>query len=248
MSALSSAPVEVLLRKLQTNSQITEGERQGLKELPIAPRMLRADQDIVRQGDRPSQCSLLLSGWAYRYKVLGSGKRQIVAFHLPGDMPDLQSLLLPVADHNIATLSEAVVALVPHAQMRDFLARHPSLAPVFWRDTLIDAAIFRESMVNIGQRPATERIAHLLCETCLRLESIGLAEQVNGSRAFAWPVTQIELADASGLSSVHVNRTLQELRARGLIATKQGHVTIPDWDRLKALAEFVPDYLALNAA
>jgi CRP-like cAMP-binding protein len=243
---MSIPPLEILIRKLQTNSLLSEHDRRALRELELAPKPVRADLDIVRQGDRPSHCAILLSGWAYRYKVLSSGKRQIVSFHLPGDMPDLQSLLIPTSDHHIATLSDSVVALVPHSKMRDLMARAPGIAEVFWRDTLIDAAIYREWVVNVGQRPALERVAHLFCETFVRLEALGLVQRADGKRMFPWPLTQTLLGEAAGMSSVHANRVLQELRGSGLIATLRGMVTIPNWDLLQDLAGFEPDYLSVQ--
>jgi CRP-like cAMP-binding protein len=243
---MSLSPVEILIRKLQSNSMLSGEDRRALRSLELDPRSLPADRDIVRHGDRPVTCAFLLSGWAYRYKILSTGKRQIVSFHFPGDMPDLQSLLIPTSDHHIATLTRAVVAMVPHPQMRDLMAHAPGLAEIFWRDTLIDAAIYREWVVNVGQRPALERLAHLFCETYVRLRAIGLVPRANGARSFPWPVTQSLLGEAAGMSSVHVNRTLQELRASGSISTQQGTVTIPNWERLKDLAGFDPDYLSVH--
>jgi CRP-like cAMP-binding protein len=239
-------PAEILIRKLQSNNALSEGDRRAIREVELKPRPVEADHDIVRHGDRPSQCAIIMAGWAYRYKILSSGRRQIVSFHFPGEMPDLQSLLIPRSDHNIATLSGTMVALVPHSQMRDLMARSPGLAEIFWRDTLIDSAIYREWVVNVGQRPALERIAHLFCETFVRLEAIGLVQRAGETRSFPWPVTQVLLGEAAGMSAVHVNRTLQELRASKLISTHQGAVTIPNWDRLEEVAGFDPDYLSIE--
>ena len=131
-----------------------------------------------------------------------------MSFYIPGDIPDLQSLHLEVMDHSLATVVTSKVAFIPHEVVRSFLRAHPRIADVFWRDTLIDAAVFREWVVNVGRRDAYARIAHVLCEVYVRLRAVGL---VNG-QAFEMPITQAELGDATGLSTVHVNRTLQELR------------------------------------
>jgi CRP-like cAMP-binding protein len=170
-----------------------------------------------------------------------------MSFYIPGDIPDLQSLHLEVMDHSLATVIASKVAFIPHdvvrAFLRAFLRAHPRIADVFWRDTLIDAAVFREWVVNVGRRDAYARIAHVLCEVYVRLRAVGL---VNG-RAFEMPVTQAELGDATGLSTVHVNRTLQELRGNGLITTKKnGRVAIEDWERLQAAGEFDATYLHIK--
>jgi CRP-like cAMP-binding protein len=154
-------------------------------------------------------------------------------------MPDLQSLFLKVMDHSIGTLTASKLAFVSHEAMRDLLHRHPRLAEAFWRDTLVDAAIFREWMVGLGRREAFARIAHLICELFIRLRAVGL---VNGY-AYELPLTQAELGDALGLSTVHVNRVLKELRNQGLVVLKGKHLVIPDWEKLKEAGEFDPTYL-----
>jgi CRP-like cAMP-binding protein len=204
-------------------------------------RTLRAGQDIVREGDRPSQCCLLLEGFAYRYKLLEEGRRQIFSFHIPGDMPDLLSLHLSVMDHNLGTLSPGRVAFIPHSALRALTQCHPGIGEAFWRDTLVDAAVFREWMVGIGRRSAYTRIAHLLCEMFRRMQAVGLAQ----GDVVEIPLTQEVVADALGLSTVHVNRVLQALRGEGLI-TWQGRVlTVEDWEGLRRAGEFDPAYLHL---
>jgi CRP-like cAMP-binding protein len=232
-----------LIRKLESIAPVTDEERQAIAALPITVRDLKADQDIVRDQDRPSQCCVILEGFACRYKVLPGGRRQIVSFHIPGDVPDLQSLHLEVMDHSLGTVVASKVAFIPHDTVRAVLRAHPRIGDVFWRDTLIDAAVFREWVVNVGRRDAYARIAHILCEVYVRLRAVGL---VNG-QSYQMPVTQSELADATGMSTVHVNRTLQELRGNGLISTpKGGRVVIEDWDALQEAGEFDPTYLHLK--
>lgn len=234
-----------LTRKLDAIAIIAEEDQQTLRRLPITLKTLDAEHDIAREGDAPEQCCIILEGWACRSKMAPDGNRQIVALHLPGDIPDLQSLHVPVMDHTITTLTTVTAAFASHDSVHALLMRAPRLAAVFWRDTLIEAAITREWVVNMGQRSAQERIAHLLCEVFARLEAIGLTQEVAGSQTFPWPLTQFRLGEATGLSSVHVNRSLQELRAAGLIKLSQKWVTILNWSGLQSLAGFKPDYLSL---
>ena len=237
--AFDAAP---LIRKLESHIVLSDDEKSTLQGLTGTIRTLDADQDIVREGDRPSACCLILDGFAYRYKLTETGKRQIFSFHIPGDIPDLQSLHLDVMDHSLGTLARSKLAFLSHDVVCDLIRRCPRIADAFWRDTLIDAAVFREWMVGLGRREAYSRIAHLLCELYVRLGSVGLT---NG-HAYELPLTQAELGDALGLSTVHVNRTLQDLRSEKLITLQGGSVTVKDWERLKAAGEFDPAYLHLR--
>ena len=233
--------VAMLVRKLESIADLSAEERQAVLALPIRTNVLRAKQDIVRDGDKPSQCCLILDGWACRYKLLGEGRRQILSFHLPGDVPDLQSLHLHTMDHSLATVTQATVAFIPHDALRDLTTRFPGVAAILWRDTLIDAATFREWITGIGRRSAYGRIAHLFCELYLKLEAVGLA----GEHRCQIPLTQLELSDALGLTDVHVNRVLKELRERGLVTFKGYALTIELWEELARAAEFDPIYLHL---
>jgi CRP-like cAMP-binding protein len=210
--------------------------------LPLSVQQVGSDQDIVREGDRPSECCLLIEGFACRYKVTEEGKRQIFSFHTPGDIPDLQSLHLKVMDHSLKTLTPCKLAFIPHESIADLTQRWPRLADLLWRDTLIDAAIFREWMIGIGRRSAYTRIAHVLCEVFVRLRAVGLANDYECD----FPITQAEIGDALGLSTVHVNRSLQELRANGLIDLRRGSLAILNWAGLKEAGEFDPTYLHFN--
>jgi CRP-like cAMP-binding protein len=230
-----------LVRKLESIVALTDEEREAALRLPVTLRALKPDQDIVRDQDRPSQCCLILDGFAFRYKMLPGGKRQILSFHIPGDVPDLQSLHLEVMDHSLGTLTAAKVAFIPHDVVRALIRAHPGIGDVFWRETLIDAAVFREWVTTVGRREAYGRIAHVFCELFVRMRAVGL----NNGESYPMPITQAELADATGLSTVHVNRTMQELR-RGLIRTKKGSVIIQDWDGLRNAGEFDPTYLHLR--
>ncbi|KAB1069876.1 Crp/Fnr family transcriptional regulator [Methylobacterium planeticum] len=238
----SDHSLNMLVRRLDSIATLSDAERQAIESLPARTRVLKPGQDIVRDGDQPSQCCLLLSGWACRYKVVGEGKRQILSFHIPGDIPDLQSLHLHTMDHSLGTLTEATVAFIPHESLRELTVRSPGVGAVLWRETLVDAATFREWMTGMGRRSAYERIAHLFCELYLKLEAVELA----GEHRCPWPLTQVDLGDATGLSNVHVNRTLQEMRGQGLITLRGCTLVIQAWDELIRASEFDPTYLHLE--
>jgi CRP-like cAMP-binding protein len=236
------ADTEMLIRKLESIGELSDQDREALASLPVQVRHLEADQDVVREGDRPSVCCLLVDGFMHRYKVLPDGKRQILAIHTPGDVPDLQSLFLRHLDHSLAASVPSQAGFIPHEALRTLMRRSPTLTELLWRDTLIDAAIFREWIAAMGRRPARSHMAHLLCEVFTRLRAVGLTQD----HSCSLPLTQEELGDACGLSTVHVNRTLQELRGDGLIAFHHGRLTILDWARLQEVAEFDPAYLHLR--
>jgi CRP-like cAMP-binding protein len=180
-----------LIRKLESIADLTAEEKQALLALPMTVKELDSHVDVVREHDRPSACCLILEGFLCRYKDLPEGRRQILSFHTPGDIPDLQSLHLKVMDHNLATLVASTVAFIQHDVLYRICDRYPGIARVLWRDTLIDAAIFREWMANLGRRNAKERITHLLCEMALRSKAVGLAKD----HSYPFPVTQAELAE-----------------------------------------------------
>lgn len=167
------------------------------------------------------------------------GTRQISSLHVPGDIPDLQSLHLDVMDHSLAAMEPSTVAFIPHAAIRDLTERHSGIASALWRDTLVDPAIFREWIVNVGARSAYERAAHLLCEVFFKMKAVGLGE----GDGCHFPLTQHQMGEAMGLSTVHVNRTLQQLRADGLIVLDRKHLSILNWEGLKVAGGFDPTYL-----
>ncbi|MCO6050621.1 Crp/Fnr family transcriptional regulator [Mesorhizobium sp. RP14(2022)] len=243
MSSHSSGPVGVFTFRLNAVSNLSSPISYALGRLVGNVRTFPAHQDIVRQGDRPSQCCVVLRGWVSRNKVLEGGVRQITALHIPSTIPDLQSLMLPQMDHNITTVTSVEAGFIPHSALRHLMTEFPSLALAFWKETLIDGAIAREWEVNLGSRPAAQRIAHLFCEMATRLEHVGQADRIENALSFPWPLTQGQLGEATGLSAIHINRTLQELRARGLIEFTRQQVQITDLDRLTHFAGFNPDYL-----
>jgi CRP-like cAMP-binding protein len=245
-----SDTIAPFVTRLAMLARLTEAEKRALAEAAVRTVPVGADRDIVREGEATAECRVLLDGWSARYKLLPEGKRQIVAFGLPGDVLDLDAFVTgEPSDHAVAALCPCTVALVPHAVLHEIADAHPGIARALWRDTLLDAAVYREWVVNVGRRSADERIAHLLCEVFTCLDAVGLASRdEGGARSFAWPVTQAELGDATGLSTVHVNRTLQALRRDGLVATHAGAITLPDWRGLQDLAGFDAAYLAGHAS
>lgn len=242
MTAGPNSPNTLMIRKLESIFPLSDEERQALHDLPVHVTALKAGQDIVRLGDRPSQSCLVLEGFTCVYKLTSEGKRQIMALHVPGDIPDLQSLHLEIMDNSLATISPCTVGFIQHEDAHHVCERYPRIAAAFWRETLVDASLFREWLLNVGRREAYTRVAHLLCELLMRLKAVGLAED----GMFDLPITQAELADTIGTSSVHMNRVLQALRASGLIQTSKTQVTIPDWEKLKEAGDFDPIYLHLK--
>src|SRR5947209_10460174 len=174
MGAPMARALEPLIRKLEREATLSDEEKAAILALPVTIREMRADHDVVRERDRPSQCCLVLDGWLYRYKIVEDGSRQIFAFHIAGDVPDLQSLHLRIMDHSLAALVPTTVAFIPHEHIRDVTLKFPHIGDVLWRDTLVDAAIFRQWMVGMGRKQAPERIAHLMCELFVKLRAVGL--------------------------------------------------------------------------
>lgn len=230
-----------LVRKLEAFGPLPEDDRRRLNAAIGSPRSVPADQDLAREGDETGDVRLILEGFACRYKLLRDGSRQIVAFLIPGDFCDLHVFILQKMDHSIGTLSPARVVDIPRPQILA-LTERPALARALWWATLVDEAILREWLLNIGQRESEERIAHIICELHVRLKVVGLAD---GGR-FALPITQAEIGDALGLSAIHVNRSLQTLRAQGLITLHHRELVINDPNRLTAMCGFNPNYLHLT--
>jgi CRP-like cAMP-binding protein len=236
--------IERIVRRLETRAPLTAEDRAAIHALPFTERTLDAASYIVREGEVPENCVLLLGGFAYRHKVTGEGERQIIAIHLPGEFLDLQNSFLGVADHNVQALTRCEIATVPAAALRVLAETHPLVGRAMWIDTLIDAAIYREWLVNVGRRSSLSRLAHLLCEFALRLEAAGLS---GGDHRYELPMTQEQLADTTGLTPVHVNRVLKELGRMGVIERNKRAVTIVDWDRLRQVGDFSTRYLHFEA-
>ena len=231
----------VAVRKLEHGAELTENDRRRIDEALEDVLTFARGGDLVQEGDRPEHAHVVLEGFACRYKVVRDGGRQIIGWLVPGDFCDLQVHLLGAMDHSITALTACRVARVPPQAVRDLTSQERILQALRW-STLVDEAILREWMVGMGRRPADRQIAHLICELLHRLRSVGLAE---GNR-LDFPVTQEEVADTVGMSSVHVNRVLQQLRGEGMIAQEGRVLTVLDEPRLCAFAEFDPNYLHLT--
>lgn len=232
-----------MLRKLALWAHLDVDDQNALLNLPHTVVAVARNKPIVREGDRISDCWLVLSGFCVRYKFVGDGGRQILSIHMAGDLVDLQNALLGIADHGIQTLTECELAKIPIETIRTTARSSAAINDALWRDTLVDASIHREWVANVGRRDAPTRIAHLLCEFALKLDAVGLGEQLN----YELPMTQDQLADATGLTVVHVNRVLRALANDGLIErVTPRSVLIGDWKRLAAAGDFRADYLHLD--
>ena len=231
----------LLTRKLELFGPLPDADRRVLDEIVASPRIVEGHLDIAREGESPKHVRLILEGFACRYKQLEDGRRQIMAYLVPGDLCDLHVFILKAMDHSIATLTTSKVVDIPRSRILE-LTERPAIARAFWWMTLVDEATLREWLVNLGQRDAEERVAHLFCELHLRLKSVGLSD---GAR-FSLPITQAELGDTMGISSVHANRALQSLRSKDLITFRNREVVILDVARLQQLSGFNPNYLHLK--
>lgn len=228
-----------LVRKLEAVGGLPEADKNALNDLCQDVREFKADRNIIREGDRPNYVHLIISGWAARYKLLPNGQRQITAFLIPGDFCDLHVTVLEQMDHNIMALTPVTLACIPAKVMEQLPVERPRLTRALWWSTLVDEAVLREWLVSAGRRNAYQALAHLLCELHARLQRVNMVND----HQFELPVTQEELADALGLTAVHVNRTLQRLRREGLIQLLERKVTILNSQGLCKVAGFDPSYL-----
>jgi CRP-like cAMP-binding protein len=231
-----------LIQRLETVADLDENEKAELNRLCVEVGHVDAKQDIIAEGDRPEHLHLIIKGWAARYKVLPDGLRQILAFLIPGDFCDIHITVLGHMDHGIVALTPCQVAYIAAGELDRVTSTDSRIARAMWWSTLVDEAVLRSWVVNIGRRDARERIAHLLCEVHARMKLIGLVED----NQMALPLTQEDLADAAGLTSVHTNRTLQKLRKDGLVEIGGGMLTIPDIGALQRTAGFDPNYLHIE--
>ena len=230
--------MHILLRKLTRLHDLSKEEQAALLAALGPPQEIRRGDDIATDGSTPQQSTVLLSGTACRYKILASGKRHILTFQYPGDMTDLYSYVMKKLDHAIGALSDCKLAHIPHDKVAELCAKYPNLGYAFWRDTLVDASILHSWALG-GGRKTVERVAHMLCEIFVRLEAVGLAER---GRPLPFYATQLDLAEALGLSLVHVNKTLSVLKKNNLIGRKSTF-EILDWEGLVRIANFDPGYL-----
>lgn len=226
--------------RLNSRSILTLEEQQAVLDLPGQAEQVQANQDFVALGERVDHSCLMVAGIVGRFDQNGEGIRQITAMHIPGDMCDLHSVVRPMPTSALQALSVATILRIPHSAIRSVAAHYPAVAEALWRDCMVDSSILCEWMVNVGRRDARTRVAHLLCEMASRLGA--MVEEMDDI-VFDLPITQTQLADATALTPVHVNRTLQQLRKEGLVDWHQRVVRLPKFKALMAVAEFDPDYL-----
>lgn len=231
----------LFVRKLELLSPLSPSDRELLERHSRQVRVYAPKQDIIAEGEATGDVHLVVSGFACRYKVIENGKRQIMAYLVPGDCCDFQVFILKTMDHSIGALSTCGVASIPRAAIIELTDR-PAIARAIWWATLVDEAILREWIVNIAQRPSEERLAHLLCELAARMEAMGLGHD----GTYAFPIIQADLADMLGITPVHVNRMLMSLRERKLIETRDRELVVLDAEQLKRISGFNSNYLHLT--
>ncbi len=236
-------PYLLMIRKLERMTTLEQADRDAIRALPLRVRHAPAQHHLVREGDAAEDCCVLLEGYACRHKVASNGGRQIVSFHMPGDVLDLQHLLLPTADHSLQAITGITYATVPAAEIKRLSDERPLVGDALWRDTLIDASIFREWVLNVGRRSGKARVAHMLCEFAARREAAGLGSP----EQFELPMSQEQIGDATGLTPVHVNRMLSQLDEDGVIVRDKRKVEITDWNAMCRIADFDPGYLHMAA-
>jgi len=239
---LGISSADRLVRKLRWRDDVSEGEEAAIRAMVQPPQTYSARSYVVREGAPLDRSALLVDGIMARNKSLRDGERQITELHVPGDFADLHAFTLKRLDHDIVALSDCRISWVPHDLLREAIDLFPHLGRLFWFSTNLDAAIHRAWTVSLGRRDALQGLAHLLCELQVRLEIVGLAD----ADGYALPLTQHDLADCLGLTAVHVNRVLRELRELRLVTVRSSRVTIADLGRLRQIAEFSPDYLFLE--
>jgi CRP-like cAMP-binding protein len=219
--------------------ELSKTDKRALENLTTDVRIVEAHRNILDEGERPKNAHAIMDGFSCRYKLLPDGKRQILDFIISGDICDGHMIILAKMDHSVGTLTRCNVAYMPHKALFDVTEKHPKVAQALWWIALVQESIAREWLANIGRRPHAKRLAHLLCELSLRLEAVGLTED----HGYALPITQADLADATGMSAVHANRILQRLRRDDLIAFHGNSLEIKNIERLKDFAQFNSTYL-----
>ena len=239
---LDQHPLDLLVRDISACVQLDETDRRAVLDLPHRIRMMDAGSYLIREGDQPQHCCLLIDGFAIRHKVTGTGARQILAICIPGDAVDLQNTFLSVSDHGVQMLTRGKVADIPRQALQDLVLSRSRVGAGITQMSLIESSIMREWVVNVGRRDARARIAHVLCEVAVRLQERGL----NGTKGFELPMTQEQLADTTGLTPVHVNRVLKGLEADGLIARSRRLIRFDDWRALQEAGDFSRRYLHIR--
>jgi CRP-like cAMP-binding protein len=231
--------LESLFRRWDRRLPLPKDDKEALAALPWSHRVFARDAYLLREGEPTSVCSLLVSGFAFRQKLVDNGARQIISIQIPGEFLDAQNAYLSVADHNVQSVNRAAVATVHKNAIAELMDTRPQIRRAIWLDSLMDSSIFREWVVNLGRRDARARIAHLLCELATRLNAAGIGD----GGIYDFPLTQEQIADATGLTAVHTNRTLQSLRKDGLISLTSSRLAILDWEALCESGDFNERYL-----
>ena len=233
---------EIFVRHLALIGELSEADKAALMTLQGEIRDIRRGEDLLTVGDRPRESVCVISGMLHRYKTTPEGKRQIHSFYLPGDTPCLETVPIDVMDNSLAATAPSRVGIVPHPELFRVMSERPQVLHLLWRETLVQAAVFREWLTRNSQLLAHGQMAHFFCEIMVRARAHGIAR----GDSCELPITQEDLGDALGMSTVHVNRTLMVLRAGGLVEFQGGVLTVPDLERLMDMAEFDPTYLHLR--
>jgi CRP-like cAMP-binding protein len=231
-----------LIRKLREHSRLSAEDIAEINGLSHTLRQIEPDEDLIRQGDDPDVSALVLSGMVARYHLLDNGGRQYLSFHMAGDMPDAQALFVEKMDHAVCGIGAALIALIPHRELLAAFNRRPSIAFAIWRETLIDAAIFREAITNNSARSMPARMSHLFCELLYRARASGLTDGLS----LVMPVSLVQLGETLGMSIATVNRTLNELRVSRAADLRKGMLVVQNWKRLAEIGGFDPGYLHLK--
>ena len=233
---------QIIVRKLKEHSRLSAEDLAAINALSHTVKELKPNEDLIRQGDDPDVSAVVVSGMVARYHLLQNGDRQYLSFHMSGDMPDTQALFIDQMDHAVCAIGPAVIASIPHKSLLTAFSRRPSVGFAIWRETLIDAAIFREAITNNSARTMPARMAHLFCELFYRGRVSGLTE---GNR-FSVPISLVQLGETLAMSIATVNRTLHELRTSRTVDFQRGELDVQDWEGLVEIGEFNPSYLHLK--
>lgn len=242
MGSSQGAALQSFVNRLVSRSNLTDEEQSALLNLGGQLKEVRVRTDFVLLGQEVGHCRLVVDGMLGRFGQNSGGDRQITSFYIHGDMGDLPSVVSPKAGWGLTTLAPTTVLRISHSELRAIAAKHAAIAKAFWRDCVADGSIFSEWTVNVGRRSAAVRVAHLLCEMAIRSERAGLGER----NSFPLPIAQTDLADATGLTSVHVNRVLRVMREHSVATFSRGRVTIPEWDRIVSFGEFDESFMLLD--
>jgi CRP-like cAMP-binding protein len=240
---MPDSTLEPMVRNLAYRVDLDAEDRRAILGLPFVVKTIERNHFIVRERERTTHSCVMLSGYSVRSKVVGTGERQIVTVHMKGDTVDLQNSLLGIADHSVQGLTTSKVAQIPRDQIMRLAEERPQVGRAMWIETLVEGSISREWVANVGRRDARTRLAHLFCEFAVRMKVAGLAED----NQIELPMTQEQLADSTGLTAVHVNRTIRGMETEGLIERPHARaVLFSDWRRLAEVGDFDSNYLHLR--